>query len=486
MIFNSYTFILFIVIVFIVFYILKDKEIKGQSLKKIWLFVASVFFYSYGCIEGLAILIISILFNYFIGNKMIKIEGKKRKGIFVFAVIMNLLTLACFKYTTFLVNSINEIAKTDFNFKNIILPLGISFYTFTQLAYIIDVYKGFKEKYSIWDYSLFVMIFPSVTSGPITDHKEMIPQFSKKSKLNFENIAIGLSFFIIGLFKKVIIADKIAPWVNEVFNNTASITFLEGWIGALGYTLELFFDFSGYSDMAIGIGKIFNIDFPINFNSPYQANSITEFWRRWHISLSTWIKNYIYIPLGGNRKGEIKKYRNLLVTMILCGIWHGAGLNFIFWGALHGIYQIINNLWKKTKIVIPKFIARLLTFCSVMIGWIFFRATTMKDGVKVLIKLFDFKSITINQMYSNKLGVLKNFGIKFDNIVSSFSVPKAMTIIILLLILLMFIPSSQKIVYKFVRSKNKSIIFAIILGIIATFALFNLGQSQSAFIYYNF
>ena len=486
MIFNSYVFILFMIIVFSVFFILKDKKIKGQSLKKIWLFIASIIFYSYGCIEGLPILAFSIIFNYFIGNKIKKTEGKKKKRIFIFAVIINLLILVFFKYTTFLINSINGVAGTDFNFTNIILPLGISFYTFTQLAYIIDVYKGFKENYSILDYSLFVMIFPSVTSGPITNHKEMIPQFSKKSKLNFENIAIGLSLFIIGLFKKVIIADGIAPWVNEVFANTESISFLEAWIGALGYTFELFFDFSGYSDMAIGIGKIFNLDFPINFDSPYQSNSITEFWRRWHISLSTWIKNYIYIPLGGNRKGEVKKYRNLLITMTLCGIWHGAGWNFVFWGALHGIYQIINNLWKKTKIKIPKIVGRILTFFSVMVGWIFFRAETFKDGINVFKKLFDFNNIIIGKQNINDFGFLEKFGIKFDNIVSSFSIPKVAAIIMLILIVVMFIPSSQKIVDKFFKNNKRSAIFAIVLGIIAVFVLFNLEKSQSTFIYYNF
>lgn len=486
MLFNSYIFILFLIIVFSVFFLLKDKKIKNVSLQKIWLFIASIVFYSYGNIEGLPILALSIIFNYYMGNKIRVIEGAKKKIIFVFSIVVNLVMLAFFKYTTFLFNSINDIAGTDFNFINIILPLGISFYTFMQLAYIIDVYKGYKEKYSILDYSLFVMIFPSVTSGPITDHKEMIPQFSKKSQLNFKNIAIGLSLFVIGLLKKVLIVDNIAPWVNDVFANTETITCLEAWIGALGYTLELFFDFSGYSDMAIGIGTMFNLDFPTNFNSPYQANSIIEFWRRWHISLSTWIKNYIYIPLGGNRKGEIKKYRNLLITMILCGIWHGAGWNFVFWGALHGVYQIINNLWKKTKIELPKVIGRCLTFFSVMVGWIFFRATTFKDGINVFTKLFDFTNITLNISSVNHLGFLKNLGFKFENIITSISIPKSLIIIIILLMIVMFIPSSQKIVDHFLKDKKKSTLFAVVLGIIAVCVLFSLGSSQSTFIYYNF
>ena len=281
-------------------------------------------FYAYWDARYLPLLLVSILFNYTVGSL---IERHKSKLGLIIGVTVNLSLLTYFKYTNFFLSSFNEMFQTAIYVPKIILPLGISFFTFTQIAYLVDAYRGETQRYSLLTYSLFVTVFPHLIAGPILYHKNMIPQFSKLKNYVFthKNMALGAAFFSVGLFKKVMIADSLAPWAKVVFDNAGMVSFIEAWAGALAYTFQLYFDFSGYSEMAIGLGLMFNFKLPVNFNSPYKATSIIEFWRRWHITLSEFLRNYLYIPLGGNRNGQYGRMRNLLITMLLGGLWHGAG-----------------------------------------------------------------------------------------------------------------------------------------------------------------
>ncbi len=359
-----------------------------QRKGKIWLLFASLVFYGYWNIKYLFLLLISIVFNHQIGHR-ISIAAKnnqKPKMLLIVGIAVNILLIGYYKYFGFLVHSSNQLINTHFDIPKIVLPLAISFYTFTQIAYLVDAYRGETKdlNYTILDYGLFVSFFPQLIAGPILRHDDLIPQFDPKKIfiLSNRNIARGLTLFSLGLAKKVLIADNLSPFVSSAFGNVDSLTFFSAWIGALSYTFQLYFDFSGYSDMAIGLGYLFNIRLPINFNSPYKAISIIDFWRRWHITLSNFLRDYLYIPLGGNRKGEIRRYINLLVTMLLGGLWHGAGWTFIIWGLLHGFYLAINHLYRRadSHINLPNFIGGLITFLCVVFSWVIFRSPSFSNA----------------------------------------------------------------------------------------------------------
>lgn len=393
MLFNSYEFIfLFLPITLLLFFcLLKKQEFK---LATFFLVIASLVFYAQWNVYYLPLLVSSILFNYVMGKN---IEKTKTRKLLILGIIVNLSLLGYFKYTGFLLESINVFFETDLSIPRIILPLGISFFTFTQTAYLIDAYRGETKKYSLLTYSLFVTIFPHLIAGPILYHKDMIPQFTKVKNfaLSYKNLSVGLIIFVIGLFKKVVIADTLAPSVNLIFTHANELNFVEAWIGALGYTLQLYFDFSGYSEMAVGLGMMLNFRLPINFNSPYKATSIIDFWRRWHITLSEFLKNYLYIPLGGNRHGEFLKMRNLFLTMFLGGLWHGAGWTFIIWGALHGMYLMINHQWKKLNIKLYRWFSWGITFLSVVIAWVFFKADTVHTALLFIKAMFKFEMVDL-------------------------------------------------------------------------------------------
>ena len=330
MLFNSYEFIfIFLPITFAGFFLLGTYK---KNYAMLWLVAASFVFYGYWDYRYVPLLFASILFNYLVGRQ---IENTRSKKWLVLGIVVNVLLLGYFKYTDFFLGTINDIAgESYFALPHIVLPLGISFFTFTQSAYLVDVYRGEAVNSSFVAYCEFVTIFPHLIAGPIINYKEMLPQFlaGKTFKINYDNLAMGISIFAMGLFKKVAIADKLAICANAAFSHTESLTFLEAWIGALSYTFQLYFDFSGYSEMAIGLGLMFNLKLPINFNSPYQAASIIDFWRRWHMTLGAWVRDYLYIPMGGNRHGEFAKMRNLFVSMMIIGLWHGAGWIFVLWG----------------------------------------------------------------------------------------------------------------------------------------------------------
>ncbi|MBR2179460.1 MAG: MBOAT family protein [Selenomonadaceae bacterium] len=415
MLFNSYEFIfLYIPIVFIMYFALAKYFGKRSAI--FWLVITSFFFYGYWDWHYVALLFLSICFNYTIGTRIIKSVSS---GYWLsFGIVGNLLILGYFKYAAFFLENINLLLGSDtFVVPNIILPLGISFFTFTQTAYLIDAYRGEVKDTSFLVYCEFVTIFPHLIAGPIINHKDMIPQFTKSQNfvMNYKNIAMGLTLFSIGLFKKQVIADKLSPWVGKAFENVDSLSFIEAWIGAISYTFQLYFDFSGYSEMAIGLGLMFNLKFPMNFDSPYKSTSIIEFWRKWHMTLGLWVKNYLYIPLGGNRRGEIRKNINLFVSMLLIGLWHGAGWTFVLWGGMHGIFLVINHWWRKLNINLPKFINWLLTFGCVVVAWVFFRAENFNDAFALLRSMTDVYNIALpaNGSYEKNLGFLVNYGVDF-------------------------------------------------------------------------
>ncbi|WP_222937607.1 MBOAT family O-acyltransferase [Spartinivicinus ruber] len=319
----------------------------------------------------------------------------------IFGITMNLGLLAYFKYANFFVENINLVLATQLSIANIVLPLAISFFTFQQIAYLVDAWKGETKEYSFLHYCLFVCFFPQLIAGPIVHHKEMLPQILRPTNLRPQatNFVIGITIFAIGFFKKTVIADNLALYVSPVFDNTnltASIDFFTAWGSALAYTLQLYFDFSGYSEMAIGCARLFGVKLPINFFSPYKSTSIVEFWRRWHITLSRFLRDYLYIALGGNRHGKVRRYTNLLLTMVLGGLWHGAGWTFVIWGCLHGFYLVVNHAWvhllKTFNLSIEKYklyqlFSWALTLLAVVVGWVYFRAPNLEQANTILLAM---------------------------------------------------------------------------------------------------
>ncbi|MBN2825238.1 MAG: MBOAT family protein, partial [Campylobacterales bacterium] len=358
-----------------------------------------------------------MLFNYVMGSSLTKDETKKvsKKQLLSIGIIANLALLAYFKYADFFISNINYAFNSELPLLHLALPLAISFFTFQQIAYLVDSYRGETKEYDFLNYALFVTFFPQLIAGPIVHHKEMMPQFASSwNKVkNYKNIALGLFIFSIGLFKKVVIADTFAVWATQGFDTATTLTFFEAWATSLSYTFQLYFDFSGYTDMAIGAALLFNIKLPINFNSPYKATNIQDFWRRWHITLSRFLRDYIYIPLGGNRKGNFRTYNNLMATFILGGLWHGAGWTFVFWGFLHGLALVIHRVWQSIGFKLNAIVAWFITFNFVNIAWVFFRAKEWEDAVKVLRGMVGVDGIDISNILSNQLINIIWIGIAF-------------------------------------------------------------------------
>lgn len=411
MLFNSLEFIfLFLPITLLIFFLLGKYNYPRLIIASLAL-TANLFFYGWWNPKSLPLLIASVTFNFFVGSTLNKNFQSlvTKKTLFILAVAANLILIGYFKYANFFVLSAANLLSTNYNLQNIILPLGISFFTFQQIAYLVDSYHGETKDDKFVDYCLFITFFPHLIAGPIIHHAEVMPQFADKTVYRFssENMAVGITIFSLGLFKKVVFADNIATYVSPVFNAAAqgvSPTFLESWIGALAYTLQLYFDFSGYSDMAVGIARMFGIKLPVNFFSPYKALSISDFWRRWHITLSNYLRDYLYIPLGGNRKGEIRRNLNLMITMLLGGLWHGAGWQFVFWGGLHGLYLIINNQWNtlqkkynwRTDNWFSLGLGWFITFIAVVIGWVFFRAESISAAFAIIKGLIGLNGLSFS------------------------------------------------------------------------------------------
>jgi alginate O-acetyltransferase complex protein AlgI len=390
--FNSYEFIfLFLPITVSVFYLLNRMRLTLAS--NAWLLFASLFFYCWWDIRYLPLLLGSILFNYTIGNLLVDYDLNRkntvsRKSIFVTGIVCNLVLLGIFKYTDFTISTVNAVAGTKFELFKIILPLGISFFTITQIAFLVDCYEGLVKERKLLNYSLFVTFFPHLLAGPILHHKEMMPQFDRvrNKVVNYRNLCIGSFVFFIGLFKKIMIADSFSKVVSNGFDTAKSLNGVEGWVASLSYTLQLYYDFSGYSDMAVGVGLMFNVVLPWNFNSPYKSTNVIQFWQRWHMTLSSFLTTYVYSPMLRASRSYTFSYSlvAIFLTMLISGLWHGAGWNFVIWGALHGAALAVNHYWRKKKIKMPAVIAWLITFLFVNFSFVFFRAKSIPEAFKVL------------------------------------------------------------------------------------------------------
>ena len=415
MLFNSYGFIfIFLPTTFMLYFYLNHKRLTEAS--KGLLVFSSLFFYSWWNISYLPIILSSMLFNYLLGNTLANDSNKfSKKSILIFGIVVNITLLGYFKYTDFLIENWNLLSGEKIELLHLALPLAISFFTFQQISYLVDSYRKETKEYDFLNYALFVTFFPQLIAGPIVHHKEMMPQFEKRKNklLNYHNIAMGLFIFSMGLFKKVIIADTFASWATAGFDVALTLNLFEAWATSLAYTFQLYFDFSGYTDMAIGAALLFNIKLPTNFNSPYKAKDIQDFWRRWHITLSRFLRDYIYIPLGGSRRGSIQTYINLMATFIIGGIWHGAGWTFIFWGFLHGFALVIHRVWKSLGFQLWNWLAWLLTFNFLNVTWVFFRAKNWEDATKVLDSMFSLDNVVLPKVFENKLAFLNEYAINF-------------------------------------------------------------------------
>ena len=399
MLFSSYTFLFqFLPAVVLAFAAARRHSPRAGILV---LAGASLFFYGAWRPIYLLLLIASVAANFSLG--LLMEDPLRRRAVGMCGVALNLALLCYFKYTNFIFDSINMLTGAPMPFVNIVLPLGISFFTFQQIAYLVDVMRGAPVERDIVSYTLFVSFFPHLIAGPLVHHAEMIPQFKRgRTSRSAVLAARGLAIFAAGLFKKVVIADNLAQFVSPVFAHVdagGGVTTQWAWLATLAYTFQIYFDFSGYSDMAVGLALLFGIRLPVNFRSPYKAMSIVEFWRRWHITLSRFLRDYLYIPLGGNRLGEQRRYLNLMVTMLLGGLWHGAGWNFLIWGGLHGLYLCVNHLWQAWRGAGAKFrsgpatiASWAITFFVVVIAWVFFRARTAAGARQMLGALFGFEA----------------------------------------------------------------------------------------------
>ncbi|NIJ39799.1 D-alanyl-lipoteichoic acid acyltransferase DltB (MBOAT superfamily) [Parvibaculum indicum] len=401
MLFNSPVFIfVFLPVTALLCFVIRARAGREAALG--FLVLASLFFYGWWNPLYLPLLIGLTVFNFLLARLIMaersRPNGGRATALVTFGVSVDLLSLAYFKYADFFIGSVNAVAETDIPLQHVILPLAISFFTFQKIAYLVDARRGEVEPHSFLEYSFFVMFFPQLIAGPIVHHKEIFAQTKLNRSFNFDwtNISIGATIFLIGLFKKVVLADNVAPVATHVFSladQGEHVTFLQAWQGTVSYSLQIYFDFSGYSDMAIGAARIFGIRLPLNFHSPYQSENIIDFWRRWHMTLSRFLRDYLYISLGGNRKGKYRRYLNLFATMAIGGLWHGAAWTFALWGAMHGLYLIINHGWRALGIAPinrwwSRLVARLLTFFAVAMAWVVFRAETMEGAFTIYRSMF--------------------------------------------------------------------------------------------------
>ena len=409
MLFNSYPFIFIYLPIVLVgfFWLSRTNQVAGI----LWLGLLSLVFYGYDNPKLVVLLLISIAINFLSAIYISRLSRRYAKYLLIATISANLLCLGFFKYLNFFISTANYF-HAEWPVLNILLPVGISFFTFTQIAFLVDVYRGLTKEPLFTHYLLFVTWFPHLIAGPVLHHSQMMPQFKCAAtyKPNWESFAVGATFFTIGLFKKVVLADEFALLADPLFNDAAmgnEPKLLAAWVGAVAYALQLYFDFSGYCDMAIGLSRLFNIKLPLNFDSPYRAGSMIEFWRRWHITLSRFLRDYLYVPLGGNRKGAVRRYVNLLVTMILGGLWHGANWTFVLWGALHGTYLLLNHLWRAvfgtqdrskahtSSRTLFRVLSVGLTFTAVVVAWVPFRSESLEVTFNIWSGMLGLNGLTL-------------------------------------------------------------------------------------------
>ena len=451
-IFSSFEFIfLFLPITLSIFFNLP------QKLAVVWLIAASLFFYGTLSLPSLPLLILSVLVNWSISRAISRLAAKK--FWLALGLVFNFGLLAYFKLKG-------------------TLPLGISFYTFTQTAYLVDVFRGNPTASGLTEYCAYVAFFGCITSGPIARFGET----RTVSSPDYDSIAKGLTLFILGLFKKVFIADSLAKTVNALFAASGILTFFEAWLAGMSYAMQLYFDFSGYSDMAIAIGLMFGMRLPQNFDSPYKSLSLIDFWRRWHMSLGSWVRDYLYIPLRGSRHGELVRTRNVMLAMLFTGLWHGVGWTFVVWGALHGVLLAVNHWWREHGVRLPAVISWVLTFGSVVMLWIVFKSESLEESGKIFAAMVNIQNIALPAKLSVYLPFLENWEISFVKFVPMLGISLKKSVYIFALMLwTIFAPNTRQVIEKF-RPSFKWIVIAVILSVIS-FANFS---GISDFLYFQF
>lgn len=417
MLFNSYIFILLFLPLCVVGYFGLNR-LKWYRAAQAFLLIMSLWFYAYFTPGYLAVILASICVNFLFTRLLHRTRQPILRTLLLLgALLFNLGILFYFKYYNFFLENINALFGLSLAGRNILLPLGISFFTFQQISYVVDVYQGQVEKYPFLQYACFVSYFPQLIAGPIVTHDELIPQFldSAKKKFNWDNFSKGLFLFALGLAKKVLIADTFGNAANLGFSDPMALDTTNAIFTSLAYTIQIYFDFSGYCDMAVGIGQMMNIDLPANFNSPYKALTITEFWQRWHMTLTRFLTKYIYIPLGGNRRGTLRTYGNILMVFLVSGLWHGDSWTFVLWGLLHGLFSVLTRLGKPVFDRLPKVLNWLLTFCFVNITWVLFRAESLADAFHIIGQLFAMDFGPLSQSLS-AVFLLPEFELLFGSI----------------------------------------------------------------------
>jgi D-alanyl-lipoteichoic acid acyltransferase DltB (MBOAT superfamily) len=467
--FNSELFIfVFLPVTLIGYFLIGSRGWRRPAIA--WLVLASIVFYGWLRWDYLLLLLILILFNYYYGIRLARDyhRGRPNPVALTIGLAVNLMVLAYFKYTNFLLDNINLFTGTKFNPLEIVLPLGISFFIFQKIAYLVDAYRGEAEEYDFIDFSLFVMYFPQLIAGPIVHHKEMIPQFRNPAILRVSaiDLAVGLTLFSIGIVKKVVIADTLVHWSDPTFAAAGAggaPSLIEAWVGALAFTFQIYFDFSGYTDMALGLALMIGVRLPANFNSPYKATNIIDFWRCWHITLSRFLRDYVYIPLGGNRLGRTRRYVNLMATMLLGGLWHGASWTFVAWGGLHGLYLMVNHGWRalqarrgvvRRENAVRGWACRSLTFLAVVVAWVFFRATSFQAALAMLDGMIGLNGIALPAAYEAKLGdlapYLRQMGVGFDlSLPSAWGAGWMVLVLSALLVIVWAMPNSLQLLAPF-------------------------------------
>lgn len=490
MLFNSHIFIfLFLPLTLIVYFTLNRMRLVTAA--RVWLVMASLFFYAYWNTSYLLLIITSVVVNYATGVVLARpgaeVTGPDKRprarGALVAGIIFNLGLLSYFKYADFFIANINAAFGASLPLLHIVLPLAISFFTFQQIAYLVDRYKGLARQQDFLNYCLFVTFFPQLIAGPIVHHREMMPQFAslKHKILNHKNIAEGISLFTVGLFKKIVIADTLAVWAAAGYDSAETLNFLEAWTTSLSFTLQIYYDFCGYTDMALGAALLFNIRLPLNFNTPYRSLSVREFWRRWHMTLSRWLRDYVYIPLGGNRLGNGRTYVNLFTTFLLGGLWHGAGWTFVIWGAMHGAASCLQKAWEGSGLRLPGPLAWISTLFFLNLTWVFFRAESLRDALKVIKGIFGFSgfAFTLENLGDPGGGIIL---MEFASIFLGIEKQSVLFAFIFVFGMLAVIgPNSVELKERF----RPGVWLLIILSILFALSVLSLGQA-SEFIYFNF
>jgi alginate O-acetyltransferase complex protein AlgI len=478
LLFNSYVFILlFFPIVLIGYFTLL--KFKQKNLAKLYVILGSIFFYSFWSIKFLPILLLSISVNYIV-SQFINKDTKWKKLILTLGIIFNVLLLGYFKYVDFFITNINTLFQSQFPLLYIALPLGISFITFQKIAYLVESYRGETKGYSFIDFLFFVTFFPQLIAGPITYHSELMAQLKKPEKYykNLNNMSAGLYIFAIGLFKKVIIADTFAVWATDGYSNIEALSLVDSWIATLSYTFQLYFDFSGYCDMAIGIALFFNFVLPVNFNSPYKALNIQDFWRRWHITLNRFFTQYVYFPLGGSRLGKVRTYVNIFIIFFISGFWHGAGWTFVIWGILHGLASIVYRAWSQLGLRLPKVLAWFVTFLFVHLAWVYFRAPDIASAHAMFAKMFNFEELQLPPRIASI--VADTLGLSFQSAAYFFD----LKLIILLAIFFGVVLFTKNSIEK-LETFKPTVKNAAFISVVTVLSLLYLNR-VSEFLYFNF